>query len=220
MNNSLLYFIGEYLSPDLCSLFEGATVRSIALGDTGELKIDADFPSYIGFRKIRRISHELRLTLGIDSVLITEHYPSDSLTVDVIEDLSAYLKENKAPTNGFIDNIPVDFNADSIVYHINKGAEILEKIEAAKCLQDYIKNTFSKTVSVLFIDDGSKPFAVDSPEYVEMQTAAVDPINFTEDDGEKKPKQEFDDLPLTYHNAKVVYGGKVKSKPKPIKEER
>ena len=216
-NNSLLYFIGDYLSPEQQSLFEGVTVRSIGLNDAGELKIDADFPSYIGYRKIRHAAHDLRLALENDSVVITEHYPSDSMTASAIADLTEYLKDNKAATNGFIDNVPVDFDGETLAYHINTGSDILEKIEAAKCLEDYIKNTFSRSVSVKFITDGEKSISIDSPEYVEMQNAAVDPVNFMEET-DKKPKREFDDLPLTYHNADVVYGGKIKSKPKPIKD--
>ncbi|MBQ6264581.1 MAG: PolC-type DNA polymerase III [Clostridia bacterium] len=217
-NNSLLYFIGEYLPPEQQAVFEGATVRSIELSDAGELKIDADFPSYIGYRKIKHIAHKLRLALGNDSVIITEHYPSGSLSQSAVADLTEYLKDSKAATNGFIDSVPVDFDGDSIVYHINAGYVILENIGAAKCLEDYIINTFSQSVSVKFVTDEVRTVTIDSPEYVEMQNAAVDPVNFTEDDGEKKPKREFEDLPLTYHNAKVVLGGRVKSKPKPIKD--
>ena len=217
-NNSLLYFIGDYLYPQFRELIGGASVRSIELTDAGELKIDADFPEYIGFRRIRQIALKVCVELSIDSVDITEHYPAESFTEDVIKDLSAFLKENKAAASGFIHNASVDFDGESIVYHITTGADILEKINAAKCLEDYIKNTFSQTVSVKFITDEAKSVSIDSPEYIEMQNAAVDPVNFIEDDGNKKPEREFDDLPLTYHNARVVLGGRVKSKPKPIKD--
>ena len=133
-DNSLLYFIGEYLFPDDRPLFEGAAVRSISLSETGDLKIDVDFPSYIGYRKISKTAHELRLALENDNVDITEHYPAECLNGDVTPDLVAYLKDNRAAANGFIDNVPVDFDGDRIVFHIARGSGILEKIGAAKFL--------------------------------------------------------------------------------------
>ncbi len=217
-SNSLSYFIGEYLPPEEKSLLEGACVRSIELTETGELKIEADFPSYIGFKKIKHICHELRVALGNESVEITEHYPERFFTAGVIADMNAYLKEHIAAANGFLDKASVSFSGEKIVYRIEKGLEILEDLNVAKCLEDYIKNTFSHTAAVEFVSDGAKPVELDSPEYVEMQKAAVDPVNFEREETGKKPRLEFDDLPLTYHSAKIVLGGKIKSKPKPIKE--
>ncbi len=217
-DNSLTYFIGGFLDAEQRALIEGAAVLGIELRNELDLHITASFPKYVGFRKVHKMAHDLRVKLGLNDVIINERYSPEMLTAFCIDDLTAALKDKKAAANGFLDNIPVDFDGTELVYHTNGGAEILEQTDAASALERYVSDTFGRKITVLF--ESGKTFAIDNPEYIEMQKAAVDPINYVsiEEAGEKKPKQEFEDLPLTYHKARVVYGSRVKTKPKPIAE--
>ncbi|MEE1012358.1 MAG: PHP domain-containing protein, partial [Acutalibacteraceae bacterium] len=59
---------------------------------------------------------------------------------------------------------------------------------------------------------------LDSPEYKQMQADNIK-IEMPVIEEEKKPKaakQEYDDLPISLTNAKVIYGSKIKSKPVPL----
>lgn len=84
-------------------------------------------------------------------------------------------------------------------------------------LERFISETFDKRVKVS-IDSGKTAVTIDSPEYVEMQSKNVNIEIPKESPPErKKPKQEYDDLPISLTNAKVIFGSRIKSKPVALK---
>ena len=218
-DRDLLGFIGKLIEASLRTDFEGAMVQSIELREDRLLLITAEFPRFVGYRKVKKAAHQIRVNLGIDDVVIHERYAPELLTEECIPDFTAALRDLKAASNGFLEGAPATFDGQNLVYHPTSGVDILQQIEAAPCLERYIAETFGVRVTVSFEGD-SGTVSVDSPEYIKMQNAAVDPINFTaaEDLAEKKPQREYPDLPLSYHRANAIYGNKIKTKPKPICE--
>lgn len=218
-NKDLNFFIGEYIDSETAAAFEGAQVEEIYFqSDDNELYIKASFPRYAGFRMVHKAAHDVRVALSIENVYIEERYPAECLGAHCIDDLTAYLKENNGAANASVDAAKCEFDGTSLVYHLNGGADILNGSDAAAELERYIIKTFGVPVTVSF--EGGDTVSVDDPKYLEMQKAAVDPINYTyfEDKKDRPPEREFPDLPLTYHASKVLYGSKITHKPKKICE--
>ncbi len=218
MNESLLFFIGDYIDPEMQSVFGRAQVLNVRLRDDRELFIEARFSVYAGYRMVKKAAHKVRVALGLESVTITERYSPEDFDARCVPDLIEYLKEKKAASNGFLDSAQFDFDENELVFHIDKGGDILNDIGAAACLEEYVKGAFGVNITVGFDDSAAEKIEISSPEYLEMQRAATDPVNFTLPDEEKKPSREFEGLPLSYHNLKILLGGRIKSKPKPISE--
>lgn len=220
IERNLMFFIGEFLSPEQRADFAGAQVLEICLDKKNRLCIDVLFFRYVGFRKVKKAARDVRIALALDDVIIKEHYSPEMLTEGCIGDFTAYLKEYKAATNGFLDNAPVKFDGEHLVYGVTKGVDILKKIDAAGCLEEYVSAAFGRDIEVSFGsgDDTQEVFGFNNPEYIKMQNDAVDPINFisAEEEEKREAKREYPDLPLTYHKSRCLLGSRIKSKPRPI----
>ncbi len=217
MEKSLLYYIGEFLDDKQRADFAKAEVRSISLVENdSRLIIEAYFPEYTGYRKVRHAARNVRVGLGISDVVITERYEPQMLVSSCIADLTAAAKDLKAVANGFLDEAEVELTSTELVYRLKNGADIINSNDTAPALERYISDAFSVRRKVSFTGDAK--VSIDNPEYLKMQHDAVDPINFMalEDAKKKEPKQEYEDLPITLHNARPLYGNKVRQKPIPI----
>ena len=194
MEKSLLYYIGEFLDDKQRADFAKAEVISISLVENdSRLVIEAYFPEYTGYRKVRHAARNVRVGLGISDVVITERYEPHMLTSSCVADLTAAAKDLKAVTNGFLDEAEVELTSTELIYRLKNGADIINSNDTAPALERYISNAFSVRRKVSFT--GDTKVSIDNPEYLKMQHDAVDPINFMalEDAKKKEPKQEYED---------------------------
>ena len=127
------------------------------------------------------------------------------------------VKENIAAANGFLDSAKFGFADGSVSLTVPDGAQLLIDAKTPEFLERFISETFDKRVKVS-IDSGKTAVTIDSPEYVEMQSKNVNiEIPKEAPPERKKPKQEYDDLPISLTNAKVIFGSRIKSKPVALK---
>lgn len=218
-DNNILNFIGEYISQGLREILSHGLVEHISLDEEAmKLSITARFDTYIEDKHIISAQSEIKNAVGVGKVMIIPLYNRSEFTHECVPQLIRALKENIAAANGFLENARFTFNDNSVEISVNNGAEILIEAGAREFLSKYIKDTFEIQTEIKIIGEtGAK---LDSPEYIEMQASGIKISVPVEEDisKPKEPKKEYDDLPISLTNAKVIYGNKIKSKPVPLKD--
>ena len=216
-DNSILNFIGEYINAGLREIFSGGLVERVSLDEeTLKLNLVARFDRYIEDNFILNAQNEIKSALGINKAIITPLYHHSAFSDKCIPQLVRAIKENVAAANGFLENAKITINDNSIEIFVFNGAEILIESGAKEFVTRYIKDTFGVAVDVEIKGEGGAK--LDSPEYVQMQADGIKIEVPVEEDlnKPKAPKQEYEDLPISITNAKVIYGNKIKSKPVPL----
>ncbi len=215
--NNILNFIGDYINAGLREIFSGGLVERISLDEeTLKLSITARFDRYIEDNFIFNAQNEIKSALGINKVVITPLYHQSAFSDKCIPQLVRAIKENIAAANGFLENAKITVNDNTIEIFVYNGADILLESGAKDFVARYLKDTFGLIVSVEITGEASAK--LDSPEYVQMQADGIKIEVPVEEDlsKPKEAKQEYDDLPISLTNAKVIYGSKIKSKPVPL----
>ncbi len=215
--NNILNFIGEHINAGLREIFTGGLVERISLDEeTLKLSITARFDRYIEDNFILNAQNEIKSALGINKAVITPLYPQSAFSDKCVPQLKRAMKENIAAANGFLENAKFTVKENTVEIHVFNGADILCEAGAKDFLSKYIRDTFGVQVAVEITGESSAK--LDSPEYVQMQAEGIKIEVPVEEDlsKPKEAKQEFEDLPISLTNAKVIYGSKIKSKPVPL----
>ena len=217
-NNDILNFIAPCLNGELSEALSGGEILRITFDD-GALSLSASvkFDRLIADRLILDAQKAVREYFGIRKVTLSPIYTGLELSQDCAPMLIRAVKENIAAANGFLDSAKFGFADGSVSLTVPDGAQLLIDAKAPEFLERFIDETFDKRVKVS-INSGKTAVTIDSPEYVEMQSKNVNiEIPKEAPPERKKPKQEYDDLPISLTNAKVIFGSKIKSKPVALK---
>ena len=217
-NNDILNFIAPCLNGELSEALSGGEILRIAFDD-GALALSASvkFDRLIADRLILDAQKAVREYFGIRKVTLSPVYTGLELSQDCAPMLIRAVKENIAAANGFLDSAEFGFADGLVSLTVPDGAQLLIDAKAPEFLERFIAETFDKRVKVS-INSGKTAVTIDSPEYVEMQSKNVNiEIPKEAPPERKKPKQEYDDLPISLTNAKVIFGSKIKSKPVALK---
>lgn len=217
-NNDILNFIAPCLNGELSEALSGGEILRITFDD-GALALSASvkFDRLIADRLILDAQKAVREYFGIRKVTLSPVYTGLELSQDCAPLLIRAVKENIAAANGFLDSAKFGFADGSVSLTVPDGAQLLIDAKTPEFLERFIDETFDKRVKVS-INSGKTAVTIDSPEYVEMQSKNVNiEIPKEAPPERKKPKQEYDDLPISLTNAKVIFGSKIKSKPVALK---
>lgn len=217
-NNDILNFIAPCLNGELSEALSGGEILRITFDD-GALALSASvkFDRLIADRLILDAQKAVREYFGIRKVTLSPVYTGLELSQDCAPLLIRAVKENIAAANGFLDSAEFGFADGSVFLTVPDGAQLLIDAKTPEFLERFIDETFDKRVKVS-INSGKTAVTIDSPEYVEMQSKNVNiEIPKEAPPERKKPKQEYDDLPISLTNAKVIFGSKIKSKPVALK---
>ena len=217
-NNDILNFIAPCLNGELSEALSGGEILRITFDD-GALSLSASvkFDRLIADRLILDAQKAVREYFGIRKVTLSPVYTGLELSQDCAPMLIRAVKENIAAANGFLDSAKFGFADGSVSLTVPDGAQLLIDAKTPEFLERFISETFDKRVKVS-INSGKTAVTIDSPEYVEMQSKNVNiEIPKEAPPERKKPKQEYDDLPISLTNAKVIFGSRIKSKPVALK---
>ncbi len=215
--NNILNFIGDHINAGLREIFAGGLVECISLDEeTLKLSITARFDRYIEDNFILNAQNEIKSALGINKVVITPLYSQSAFSDKCIPQIVRAIKEDIAAANGFLENAKITVKENAIEIFVYNGADILLEAGAKDFVTRFVKDTFGVLASVEITGEASAK--LDSPEYVQMQADGIKIEVPVEEDlsKPKEAKQEYDDLPISLTNAKVIYGSKIKSKPVPL----
>lgn len=217
-NNDILNFIAPCLNGELSEALSGGEILRITFDD-GALSLSASvkFDRLIADRLILDAQKAVREYFGIRKVTLSPVYTGLELSQDCAPMLIRAVKENIAAANGLLDSAKFGFADGSVSLTVPDGAQLLIDAKTPEFLERFISETFDKRVKVC-INSGKTAVTIDSPEYVEMQSKNVN-IEIPKEalPERKKPKQEYDDLPISLTNAKVIFGSRIKSKPVALK---
>lgn len=217
-NNDILNFIAPCLNGELSEALSGGEILRITFDD-GALSLSASvkFDRLIADRLILDAQKAVREYFGIRKVTLSPVYTGLELSQDCAPMLIRAVKENIAAANGFLDSAKFGFADGSVSLTVPDGAQLLIDAKTPEFLERFISETFDKRVKVC-INSGKTAVTIDSPEYVEMQSKNVNiEIPKEAPPERKKPKREYDDLPISLTNAKVIFGSRIKSKPVALK---
>lgn len=217
-NNDILNFIAPCLNGELSEALSGGEILRITFDD-GALALSASvkFDRLIADRLILDAQKAVREYFGIRKVTLSPVYTGLELSQDCAPLLIRAVKENIAAANGFLDSAEFGFADGLVSLTVPDGAQLLIDAKTPEFLERFIDETFDKRVKVS-INSGKTAVTIDSPEYVEMQSKNVNiEIPKEAPPERKKPKQEYDDQPISLTNAKVIFGSKIKSKPVALK---
>ena len=217
-NNDILNFIAPCLNGELSEALSGGEILRITFDDGAQaLSASVKFDRLIADRLILDAQKAVREYFGIRKVTLSPVYTGLELSQDCAPLLIRAVKENIAAANGFLDSAEFGFADGSVSLTVPDGAQLLIDAKTPEFLERFIDETFDKRVKVS-INSGKTAVTIDSPEYVEMQSKNVNiEIPKEAPPERKKPKQEYDDLPISLTNAKVIFGSKIKSKPVALK---
>ena len=217
-NNDILNFIAPCLNDELSEALSGGEILRITFDDGAlSLSTSVKFDRLIADRLILDAQKAVREYFGIRKVTLSPVYTGLELSQDCAPMLIRAVKENIAAANGFLDSAKFGFADGSVSLTVPDGAQLLIDAKTPEFLERFISETFDKRVKVC-INSGKTAVTIDSPEYVEMQSKNVNiEIPKEAPPERKKPKQEYDDLPISLTNAKVIFGSRIKSKPVALK---
>ena len=212
-SNSILDFIGECLNDTLREMLGNGKVMKINLDENeNKLEMAVRFDLYIEDKFILEAQSAVKSVMGLGKVIINAVYPSSAYGEKCRDMLIRALKENIAAANGFLENAEFVFENEKLSINVFDGASLLKEADAEKILSSFIKERFEVNVSVEI--SGESDVKIDSPEYVQMQAENLK-IEIPKEEAPKPKKavKEYDDLPISLTNAKVIYGSAIKSKP-------
>lgn len=216
-NNSILNFIAPCLNEEQTQAISAGEVRRIAFDDdslslTAEIQFDRLVPDDI----ILDTQKAVREYFGINKVTLNPVYSGVELNSDCVPMLVRAVKNSIAAANGFLDGAEFSFSDTTLGIKAKDGAQLLEEAGMCEFLERYIADTFGKKVTVE-IASATAAVTIDSPEYLEMQSKNINiEIPKEAPPERKKPKQKYEDLPISLTNAAVVFGNEIKSKPVPL----
>ena len=171
-HDNLLYFIGEYISPECAKALEDGKVSNINLNTgSGVLNIEAVFDYAVDDDIIVQAQNEAAETLGIKRVIIDAHYAPGVFSKDSLKGIIRVLKAEQPSINGFLDKAIFDISETEININVPQGGEILSDIGIEKLIEDYIDTHYYTGFKVKIA--GNNSYEYDSPEYVQMQKERV-----------------------------------------------
>ena len=216
-SNELKFFIGEFLSEEQTSLIDGAVTESIDFDEDARVfNARARLPRYIRLAEKRAIENALTGALGIGGAHLDFVFPGVEPSAAAVEDILADIKSKNPLVNGFFDGAHINLDGENLVITVESGKALLLELGMDREVEKTVLALFEKKVSVKI--EGDNGIVFDSPEYKEMQQKNVK-IEMPAPAGETKKKaakKEYDDLPISLSNARVLYGHPVKSKPVPL----
>ena len=215
-SKELIYYIGDYLSEELKEKIRSAAVTSIDYdSETRVFSAYAQAEKYISYADRERINSELSAALKIDGARVSFLFPVSELGEESLSDIISDIKSRNPLINGFFDDVTAEIGEEKITLGLKKGRDFLYELKADKLIEKAVAGLFGTKFDVVFEGEGNISF--DSPEYVEMQTKNVSvETRESATGGRKEPEREYDDLPISLSNARVLYGHPIKSKPVPL----
>ena len=217
--NDLLYFIESLVSPETAGKLGGGKVTEINLDDDSKtLQITAKFPGYIHSDIIADACAQIKEKLAVNKVTINDRYDKGVFDSGCMESVIRRLKAENAAANGYFDDAQIEIDSENkmIGITIKTGVGVLKDMYADDFISDDIYERFGEDYKVSLISD--REIDINSPEYIEMQKANINiEIPKAEPPKPKKPEREWEDLPVSLTNAKILFGRGIKSKPVPIK---
>lgn len=217
-NTNILNFIGDFIDEKLRNVLSGGEVVKINFNeDTSSLNITAKFDKYIDYGCVLDSQRQIKEALSISRVSLECLYPSGEFDEKCVGELVYVLKNGIAASNGFLDSAEFLFADNGVDIKVREGADILNEGGASSLLSAYISERFGIRGNVTV--SGGEGMSIDSPEYIAMQEQNIKiDVPKEEPPKPKKPVREYDDLPISTTNAKVIFGNKIKSKPVPLKD--
>lgn len=221
MNKDILYFIGEYLSPNMRKYFEGGRVSNIGLDETtSTLSIAADFEKVVDDRAVVETQNILTDVLKIKKTVISCRYPESEFGRECIPVLLRDLKTAFPAVCAFTGSATFEVTDDSVAIRVNEGAKMMCAMGCDTFVRDWVSEHYGgKAVSVSI--EGDIDIKVDSPEYLEMQARNSIEAPVKEISKPKPPVktlEPYENAPISLENAKVIYGAGIRSKPVPLSD--
>ncbi len=214
--NDLEYFIGKYLDESQSEAIYGARVKEINYSEEERrLTVRAEAARYISAKTVSEIDSTLEAALGLAEADLGFSFPAESFGEEALEDIIAAIKKSDPMVNGFFDGAKYVFDGDNVYVKVKSGSDFLYSLKADDKIERSVKETFGKSVEVSF--DSETEMSIDSPEYIEMQSKNIS-IEMPVAAEKKEAKREYEDLPISLTNSKVLYGHPVRSKPTALKD--
>ena len=215
-------FFKDYIeNQKLLAAFSGGELLDISANiEKRTLSLNASFPVPFSYSVKQNFISELKKIFELNSVVFEYSFPPESLSSSSLALIVPELSKIIPSVNGFLNDAEYSVNDNEITISlVHGGKEILDKYEADKKLVLLLKKRFSVETTVKFaesskVDINNKQY-IDIQESVkELQIAAPEPEPIA-------PEKEFfetSDLPISYEDAKPIYGNSlIKSKPQTIK---
>lgn len=198
-------------------------VLKMSLNKTSRvLKLKIKIDENVNVALLNNFEVELKSMLNLTDVTIVKQDDSKSVefSVDVMPRVIYELKKTIPQANGFLHEATYRIENDIIYITLTHGgADILKSSKCDEFIVKLIAKKFNKQFSVVF--DGQTDINPDNKVLKTMQETAEKTIKQEKDasvkeNGEKRPHEMIDGLPLYFETAKMIWGDKIGKKPKPI----
>jgi len=240
---SLVQLIGEYITDSaLVGQLEHGSILQFQLDEQRRtFEITVEFPQYIARRTLLQVGRHIQDALQLNGARLSPIYPPDCFSPDCLPDLLDSLKEEIAAANGFLEGASFQLEADRLEIRLRHGKEILEQLDAPRCLERLIADRFQRQIEVCFVQgapvgDGAPdvPHATPvgdahpgvpnttpgTPHATPVGDGVPDVPHKSKEKSAKKRQTQWEGLPLDIAGDHPVYGTRIRQKPRPIADIR
>ena len=232
--NSFLELFGNYIDESVCAYFEGAMVESIE-ASLAERSVHmlVLFPNPVDSSVIKEAKAEITRVMNLRTLDFAYRFPPETLDIKYLSSFVKEICENFPPAKSILDGAEYNLSGDKLTINlVANGKDVLVNLGCDKFIRKTLDSRFERLVHVEFISNVSATDDVENlqkfQENENKKVIAAKPIPTSAQPSakeaskapvQKQPKQQaYDDLPISITNAKPLYGGLVKGRPKPIKD--
>ena len=232
--NSFLELFGNYIDESVSAYFDGATVESIeaSLADRS-VHMAVSFPQPVDSAVIRNAKAEITRVMNLRTLDFAYRFPPETLDMGYLNGFVKEICESFPPAKSILDGAEYNLTNDRLTVNLAaNGRDVLINLGVDKFIRKALDSRFERLVHVEFIssvsahddienlqklqENSNKKIIESKPIPTSAQPSAKEA---SKTPVQKQPKQQaYEDLPISITNARPLYGGMVKGKPKPIKD--
>lgn len=230
--NSFLELFGKYIDESVSAFFEGATVESIeaSLAERS-VHMAVLFPNPVDVSVIKNSKAEISRVMNLKTLDFAYRFPPETLNIGYFSSFVKEIFDNFPPSKAILNGAEYKLDGDKLTINLaENGKDMLVNLGVDKFIRKTLDRRFERLIHVEFVSHASEIDDIAVLQKIQQNSnekvakfqpapAAKGSAKSNAPQAPKQPKQQaYEDLPISITNARPIYGGMVKGKPKPIKD--
>ena len=226
---SFLELFGNYIDKETEKYFADAAVESIE-ASMAERSVNMVLFSKkpISSGILRTVKIDIMRAMNLRAFDLGVHFPPETFNEEYLPAFVKEIVENFPAAGAILDGAEYKIDGDRFVVNLaGNGRDILVNLGCGDFIRKTVDSRFERLIHVDFVSNVShdedidklKKLQEEENKKVSSTAPKFNPVAESKKPVEKKPaEQAYEDLPISVTNAKPLFGGIIKGKPKPIAE--
>ncbi len=215
-------FFSDYISDkNLLAVFnDGELIDISADTSSRSLSMSASFKKPFPYSAKQKLISFLKSAFELNTAVFEYSFPKETLNSKTLNSIIPELSQIVPSVNGFLNDAEFTFDENKIRVTLKHGGkDILSRCNCDIKFAQLIRKRFNAEVIIDFIEEDKVD--INNSQYLEIQDSVKELHLITPEPEPLPPEKEFfesDSLPISYEDAKPIYGNSlIKSKPQTIK---